>query len=303
MNSNNVAQLIPTAQEALRGFLSAILGQEAPLTIDPPGETSFADARAQAAAYHKVTAEGPGLRYAILLDDKWLPLLSHAMLGEAIEAEGQAGEDFLREIAGQAYGSVRSTLVESGKALPEVSFKAYTSGDAIPDGALDDDLLKVSFGLNVDGQSLGGFALLPAVYEAVEAPPAPDVPRARAAAPAPVAPPLGGTASPVDVAPIAYPDLGAEHIRGDGGNVGFGMLADVELEVTVELGRRKLPLSDLLRLTTGSVVELEKLVGEPLEVYANGRFIAEGEAVVVDEQFGIRITSLAAARQRSKAFV
>ena len=74
------------------------------------------------------------------------------------------------------------------------------------------------------------------------------------------------------------------------------------MEITVELGRRKLPLADLLNLTTGSIIELEKLVGEPLEVYANGRLIAEGEAVVIDEQFGVRITNLAA-RQRDRVFM
>ena len=67
--------------------------------------------------------------------------------------------------------------------------------------------------------------------------------------------------------------------------------------------RRRLPLADVLHLTTGSVIELENLVGEPLEVYANGRLIAEGEAVVIDEQFGVRITRLASDRQRTKAFM
>jgi len=57
----------------------------------------------------------------------------------------------------------------------------------------------------------------------------------------------------------------------------------------------------VLRLTTGSIIELEKLVGEPLEIYANGRLIAEGEAVVIDEQFGVRITNLVTGnRQREK---
>ena len=98
-------------------------------------------------------------------------------------------------------------------------------------------------------------------------------------------------------------DFGGEQMRGDGHASGtLEMLQEVELEVTVELGRRRLPLSDLLRLTTGSVIELEKLVGEPLAVYANGRLIAEGEAVVIDEQFGVRITNLASAQRRQKAF-
>ena len=67
------------------------------------------------------------------------------------------------------------------------------------------------------------------------------------------------------------------------------LLGDVELEVTVELGRCRLPLAEVARLGIGSVVELDALAGEPLVVYANGRRIATGEAVVVDGQFGVRI--------------
>lgn len=100
------------------------------------------------------------------------------------------------------------------------------------------------------------------------------------------------------VAPAAFPELGEESFSD--ATEPLELLAEVELEVTVELGRRRLPLSDVLRLTKGSVVELEKLVGEPLQVYANGRLIAEGEAVVIDEQFGVRVTRLLAnARARA----
>lgn len=73
------------------------------------------------------------------------------------------------------------------------------------------------------------------------------------------------------------------------------LLADVELEVSVELGRRRLPLSEVARLRVGSVVELDTEAGEPLVVYANGRRIATGEAVVVDGRLGVRITAVEAA--------
>ena len=108
-------------------------------------------------------------------------------------------------------------------------------------------------------------------------------------------------AEPVAVSPVAFGDLGSESI-GDGSSADLDLLADVELDVTVELGRRRLPLADVLRLTTGSVVELDKMVGQPLSIYANGRLIAEGEAVVIDDQFGVRVTSLATgARARALA--
>lgn len=106
-----------------------------------------------------------------------------------------------------------------------------------------------------------------------------------------------------DSSPLA-PDLTAEAPTArpspDPGLVASTMdlLADVELEVTVELGRCRLPLGEVARLGVGSVVELDTLAGEPLVVYANGRRIATGEAVVVDGQFGIRVGRLHRAGDR-----
>lgn len=74
--------------------------------------------------------------------------------------------------------------------------------------------------------------------------------------------------------------------------IDLGLLGDVEVNVTVELGRRRIPLNELLKLTRGSIIELEKFVGEPLEVFVNNRLIADGEAVVIDDHFGIRITNV-----------
>lgn len=76
------------------------------------------------------------------------------------------------------------------------------------------------------------------------------------------------------------------------------ILKDVELDISVELGRKSVPLGDILHYVRGSVIELDKLAGEPVEVYANGRRIAEGEVVVIDENFGVRITNLVSTRER-----
>lgn len=76
------------------------------------------------------------------------------------------------------------------------------------------------------------------------------------------------------------------------------MLLDVELEVTVELGRKKMSIQEVLKLGKGSVIELTKLAGEPIDIYVNQRKLAEGEVVVVDENFAIRITSLVEQSER-----
>lgn len=70
------------------------------------------------------------------------------------------------------------------------------------------------------------------------------------------------------------------------------MLLDIPLKVTVELGRTKRTVKDILNLTTGSIVELDKLAGEPVDVLVNEKLIAKGEVVVIDENFGVRITDI-----------
>jgi flagellar motor switch protein FliN/FliY len=69
-------------------------------------------------------------------------------------------------------------------------------------------------------------------------------------------------------------------------------ILDVALQVSVEVGRSKMTVQDLLQLGQGSVVELHKLAGEPLDVFINGKHVARGEAVIVNEKFGIRLTEI-----------
>ena len=70
------------------------------------------------------------------------------------------------------------------------------------------------------------------------------------------------------------------------------MLYDLQLAVSIELGRTNMLIRDILRLGRGSVIEFEKLVNEPVDVLVNGKKVAEGEVVVIDKHFGIRVTSL-----------
>ena len=75
-------------------------------------------------------------------------------------------------------------------------------------------------------------------------------------------------------------------------------LLDIPLLVSVELGRTKMLINDLLQLGQGSVVELEKLAGEPMEIFVNNRLIARGEVVVVHEKFGVRLTDIVSPSER-----
>jgi flagellar motor switch protein FliN/FliY len=75
-------------------------------------------------------------------------------------------------------------------------------------------------------------------------------------------------------------------------------LLDVSLQVSVEVGRTRMTIQDLLQLGQGSVIELSKLAGEPLDVFINERLVARGEAVIVNEKFGVRVTDIVSQQER-----
>ena len=76
------------------------------------------------------------------------------------------------------------------------------------------------------------------------------------------------------------------------------LILDIPLKVTVELGRTKMLVSELLNLGQGSVIELNKLAGEPMEILVNDKLVARGEAVVVNEKFGVRLTDIISPQER-----
>ena len=87
----------------------------------------------------------------------------------------------------------------------------------------------------------------------------------------------------------------------NGDTASLDLILDIPLTVTVELGRSKMLINDLLQLGQGSVVELTKLVGEPLEVLVNNKLVARGEVVVVNEKFGVRLTDIVTPMERVKS--
>jgi len=83
-----------------------------------------------------------------------------------------------------------------------------------------------------------------------------------------------------------------------GKTANLDLILDIPLTVTVELGRSKMLINDLLQLGQGSVIELTKLAGEPLEVLVNQKLVARGEVVVVNEKFGVRLTDIVSPMER-----
>jgi flagellar motor switch protein FliN len=123
-------------------------------------------------------------------------------------------------------------------------------------------------------------------------------PATQAPAPAQAAPGGNGGPAPLpaNVRPAHLPELTASPTGQPGYNI--DLLLGVTLQVAVEIGRTTLPIRDVLALTPGSIIELDKLAGEKVDILINGRPIAQGEVVVVDENFGVRITDVVARQQR-----
>ena len=110
--------------------------------------------------------------------------------------------------------------------------------------------------------------------------------------------------SPAHPAPVAGPEIKAVQFgplsagsRPEGANP-LDLIMDVPLNATVELGRSRMTIREVLALGPGSLVELDKLAGEPADLLINGKLLARGEIVVIDENFGIRITEILSPAER-----
>jgi flagellar motor switch protein FliN/FliY len=104
----------------------------------------------------------------------------------------------------------------------------------------------------------------------------------------------------VSVKPAQFTNFGASASTGSGGSGGgdMNLILDIPVQLTVELGRTRIPIKHILQLAQGSVVELESLAGEPMDVLVNGFLIAQGEVVVVNDKFGIRLTDIVTPSER-----
>lgn len=122
-------------------------------------------------------------------------------------------------------------------------------------------------------------------------------------APANYAPPMSHTQpmmqTSVEVQKANFAPLGTEHVRKSHDNI--DLILDVALDISVVLGRTKKSIRDILNLGNGSLIELNRLADEPVEVLVNGKVIAEGEVVVIDENFGVRINNIVSGADRIKS--
>ncbi|MDR0663778.1 MAG: flagellar motor switch protein FliN [Spirochaetaceae bacterium] len=109
---------------------------------------------------------------------------------------------------------------------------------------------------------------------------------------------MGGNAygQPPSIQPVQFPNLNTQSGPREQGNI--GLLMDVFMEMTVELGRTKKLIKEILTMGEGTIIELDKLAGEPVDILVNHKLIAKGEVVVIDENFGVRVTEIVSPQER-----
>jgi flagellar motor switch protein FliN len=244
-------------------------------------------------------------------------LMAANMLGmEPEEVEGTAEiEDMLGELGNIVGGNLKSALTDTGLRCA-LSTPSFTVGSDFQIESLNlerfervefrygDHFLFVEMGLKISE-----LAKAPA-GAAKAAPPRAREPKTPAesettASPAPAspaaAPPKAATPPAPAAAPPAAPEPGeAKSDRATPEDLGLAMLLDIPVELTVELGRTKMPIHELLKLRPGSAVKLARLEGEPVDILANDVLIARGEVVVRHEKYGIRITEITSRMERLK---
>lgn len=194
------------------------------------------------------------------------------------------------------------SIVSGDDALVRISFRMEV------EDLIDSELMQI-LPLNIAREMVEN--LLNVVQQPSAAPAPQAAPPEPVPAPAPAAVPASAPAyaaqpapqprpQPVQnvaVQPVQFAPLKPAGIPGVDANI--GLILDVPLQVTVELGRTRKLIRDILELTPGSVVELDKLAGEPVDILVNGKLIAKGEVVVIDENFGVRITDIITPMERA----
>jgi|SRR6185312_4727014 len=106
------------------------------------------------------------------------------------------------------------------------------------------------------------------------------------------------SANPSEIRPAQMDQLIEDGASGATRDVNLEVILDVPVTLSMEVGRTRIPIRNLLQLNQGSVVELERAAGEPLDVFVNGTLVAHGEVVVVNERFGIRLTDVISPAER-----
>lgn len=337
----NLAEVFANSAASVYGMLSGKEVTAAVSGITSPPQKEFPPSAGDEAFVFRLTAGGlaDSPMDLVVTRSGALSLADLMMGGEGKDVPEEAGELYLNaaqeglsQVAGAAFTSL-SGMLGGLRILPENISSGLEQDEWLPFSVRSAEDLVWAASVVVTIEGLGDFPLwilLPLdtagmiagkIHEAMagngvekpspsreegkkEAPPSGSSPRKAPSSPAG----RGGTPSSsenvyeqesVDVRPAEFVPLMSK--GSSGGNSRIDLVADIPVRVTVELGRTRKNISDILNMTPGSVIELDKMAGEPVDVLVNGKLIAKGEVVVIDENFGVRVTEILSSSGRVHA--
>jgi flagellar motor switch protein FliN len=301
---NNYQEKLQNYISDIEGFLTSVLLEETNITITAYEEVegeAYLGSMDKSDIYLYTRDEELGMDFISILDQEWFGLLSSIMLGVEEKKLNEVTKDLLLKFSSdlkkellpklQGEGITPSlqevevlTLTQLGK---ELKHTEYALCKLEVEGLADD---------NVRASVL--FGNPEALIKAEEPEEAEEETQETEAVEKKEEQPTGTPTEVISGRYIEFEEFDDTPELTNENGKSMDLLKDVEMDVAVELGRIKLPLGKVLQLAKGSVIELEKLAGEPVDILVNGQRIAHGEVVVIDEHFGVRISNLITTKQR-----
>ena len=312
---------------AVSGVVGMLSGREVSVTVSQAGEVVQAEVAGSETSgrnlLFSVNCDGfDNAPMAMIMPEIGVLMLADLMMGgegkdlpdEANELFVNAAQEGLSQVMGAAMTSLSGAL-KGRRAMPSNPSAKMVEGEWLPFPSKGEDgsLWRAALDVEIDGLSsfrslvcipnesavVFADALIgdPEPAQAPAAPPAAPKPQQQPQTQAPSQPraPQPGYVPPpppppVDVRPAEFAPIVPSGGYQEPSNI--GLIVDIPVRVTVELGRTRKTVGEVLSFAPGSVIELDKMAGEPVDVLVNGKLIAKGEVVVIDENFGVRVTEI-----------
>ncbi len=289
MNKDQLNQIINGSFSQLQAEIAESLKQlfnnDAELELNTADEISlpkiFEENPTQVSIYFTTSTESYQYGHLILISPAFAAQLYAWMIGDTpTESITDDHLEGLKEATDQVFGRVKMALAGEGSpSIDDFSILQTESIANIEQFTKDHD--GVTNGVNITFPESN----FQAIYHLIPIRVAEDTGQ------------IAEVDEDINIQPVEFETLPGKSVSNNTSK-NIDMLMDVEMEVTVELGRKKSLISDVLKLGKGSILELEKSAGENLDILINGKKLAEGEVVVIDEHFGIRITQLISPEDR-----
>ena len=307
---DDIKERIEPYLSEVEGFLTSLLLEETKISITAVQEVEgegIMNTLQKEDIYLYSRNEGTESDFIIILDQDWLGLLSSIMLGIEEKKFNEVTKDLLKKFSGELSKTLLEKFQENGITLDLQKAQAYTRGQ------LEQQFCHTAYSiarLEVEGladENVRAAIMIgdpEAQIKKVEEKPkkeeegSKDKSKEFTSFDEEDMSNMGSQEEVISGRYIEFEEFGDNHPLKNGDGNSMDLLKDVEMDVSVELGRIELPLGKVLQLAKGSVIELEKLAGEPVDILVNGQRIAHGEVVVIDEHFGVRISNLITTRQR-----